>query len=91
MQHVRAAVVDLRNRLQDIKTLLHSVTSGSDSGENAIRTNVGKAIQAIQAVSEDLATVCDDQPEDTLGRTFQQTKAKEAKSEVDSGEFDSQG
>lgn len=88
--YVRTRVVDLRSRLQDIKSLLHAVAS-TGGIESRARDDLGIAIGSIQDVSEDLAALCGEPQGDPADRSFLETRAKEAKSEVDSGEFDMHG
>jgi hypothetical protein len=87
---VRSHVVELRNRLQDVNSLLHMLASTGEPG-SGFRDQLGLAIDTIQQVSEELAVLCDDPLGDPAERSFLATRESEAKSEVDSGEFDMHG
>jgi hypothetical protein len=83
----RASIGSLRDRLQDITALLHSIESANRGMANGMGANLAVAIRAIGAVSEDLESVCNDQLWDG---SFQDARALEARSELDADEFDSQ-
>ncbi len=60
IEQARGRVTSLRNRLRDINTLLHRVASGPQDS-SSVRDNLAVAIRSIYAVSDDLASVCDEQ------------------------------
>jgi hypothetical protein len=83
-------VGELRSRLQSVNTLLHSVASAGGV-EDSARNCLEFAIQSIAAVTEDLEMVCEQSRDPASDRGFGDSRVKEAKSEVDSGEFDMHG
>jgi hypothetical protein len=83
-------VGELRSRLQSVNTLLHSVASAGGV-EDSARNCLEFAIQSIAAVTEDLAMVCEQSRDPASDRGFMDSRVKEARSEVDSGEFDMHG
>jgi hypothetical protein len=87
---VRTRTVDQRRRLQDVQALLHAVAS-SGGIHGAARDNLDEAIRSIQSMIGELAALCDWQTADASGGSLQDSRVLEAKSEVDSGEFDMHG
>jgi hypothetical protein len=81
-----ALVLEVRNRLQDLKSELHALSS-SGRVDNEARAALDAAIRSIQTMSEDLAAASARQP----GEQEQKSREDEARSEVDSGEFDMHG
>jgi hypothetical protein len=81
---------DLRRRLQEIETLLLVVASADGVGNNA-RANLDTAIRSLRSVTGDLAAVMPGQREVPADSAFMDSRTREAKSEVDSGEFDMHG
>jgi hypothetical protein len=88
--HIGPRVGELRSRLQSVNTLLHSVASAGGV-EDSARNCLEFAIQSIEAVTEDLAMVCEQSRDPAPDRGFVDSRVKEARSEVDSGEFDMHG
>jgi hypothetical protein len=84
------SVGQLRSRLQSVNVLLHSVASNG-SVEDSARNCLEFAIQSIEAVTEDLAMVCQSSQGNAADPSFAESRTKEAQSEVDSGEFDLHG
>ena len=87
---IRSEVVDLRRRLQDVSLLLRSLASAGELGSTA-QAQLGTAIRSLQDLGGELAAVCDEGlagPEDA---SFRATRQMEARSEVESGEFDMHG
>lgn len=89
-EHGTTAVGTLCNRLDGIASLLNAVASG-DGVESNARTCLEFAIQSIHAVGEDLAAVGAGTADGLAEQSFRESRAQEARSEVDSGEFDVHG
>lgn len=85
-----ASVVELRSRLHGVNSILQSLASAGGV-EDSARNSLECAIQSIEAVADELAAVCDDSRDNAAEHSFTQALVSEAKSEVDSGEFDVHG
>ena len=88
--HLSPSIGELRSRLQSVNTLLHSVALAGGVEESA-RNCLEFAIKSIEAVTEDLAAVCETGLGSPADPSFAESRTKEAQSEVDSGEFDLHG
>ncbi len=91
IEKARDRVHNLRARLSDTNRLLDNVARKIQSQDNDTRNDMRIATRAIQAVIDDLETVCSDHLNDPLDNFIQKSAVNRARSEVDSGEFDSQG
>ena len=91
MEKARDRVHNLRARLSDTNSLLATIAKRQSAQDNETRNSMNVAMRAIHAVIADLETVCSDHLDGSLEHTIQVNAANRAKSEVASGEFDSQG
>lgn len=91
IEQARARIHALRGRLQDIATLLKAEAIPSDKSAKASAHTLSIAAQAIEAVSDDLEAVCGEQLTAGPAALPDTDAAARARSEVNSGEFDSQG
>jgi len=83
-------VADLRLRLQQVKSGLHTIAA-SGSVQDGAREQLLEAIQSIQNVSEEMSDVCEQQLGEPVDCSLQDSRAIESQSEVESGEFDMHG
>ncbi len=91
VEKARDRVHNLRARLSDTNRLLESVARKIQTQDNDTRNDMRIATRAIAAVIDDLEKVCNDHLNDPLDNYIQKSAVTRARSEVDSGEFDSQG